>query len=189
MSSIVDRFIHQYGRLPTEVDPDYLEMLRMSKYRILAVPDVNPGKCSNCGASKNDGREYVDFGLQVDWYGVVFLCGRCLFDIASNMGLFRQLEQQLEDVTTALNNITDLKEQGVGLYEKVIQAFKEFEVYYASLYSLSDDSTPDDNVSVGTDETADQSGTNSPKPRATESTTSGRSSSVPSLAELIDRAT
>src|SRR3954466_860008 len=90
-------FVKKYGKLPTEIDPDYLEMLRMSRYRILDVPDVAPAKCANCGSSKNDGRKYVDFGLQVDWYGVVYFCGLCLADIARDMGLFKQVEKALAD--------------------------------------------------------------------------------------------
>lgn len=193
MSELVDRFIHKYGRLPTEVDPDYLEMLRMSKYRILVCPDVNPAKCANCGSSKKDGRNYIDFGLQVDWYGAVFLCGLCLHDIAKAMGLFKVLEDQLRLTVDSLAGFKCLQGQGELLHEKLVQIFKEFETYYASLHTLRDDSSSDISSYVGPDETNGESAglkseptITEPKPKPAKSAPSSRSKNISSLAELLE---
>lgn len=153
MISLVDRFIAKYGRLPTELDPDYLEMLRMSKYRILDVPDKQPGKCDNCGASKRDGRKYVDFGLQVDWHGAVHLCTDCLKDISGAAGLFDELEAKLELLLSENERLSSLQNQGVELHETVVRTFKEFEDFYAGLHSISDNSSPDSSPDVVVDET------------------------------------
>jgi hypothetical protein len=183
---LFNRFVQKYGRLPTEVDPDYLEMLRMSKYRIVDVPDFSPGKCGNCGASKNDGRQYIDFGLQVDWYGTVYLCGDCLKDISHEMGLFKDIEQSLAEAVTKKETVRDLREQGVHLHEKVTDVFKEFEDFYAGIHSVGDDSTPDSTPSVVPESTTVESGINETKPRVTKSTSGSRRQDVRSLADLLN---
>jgi hypothetical protein len=188
MSTIFDAFVQKYGRLPTEFDPDYLEMLRMSKYRILDVPDVAPAKCANCGSTKSDGRKYVDFGLQVDWYGVVYLCGLCLGEIARKMGLFSQVEQALADsLVYGVDKIKGLQEQGVNLHDTVVKTFKEFEEFYAGLYSFGMDRNPNDPSGIGTSEAAaNKSGITEPKSRTSKSTSSSGSQDVRSLTDLLN---
>lgn len=186
MSSLYDRFVHKYSRLPTEFDPDYLEMLRMSKYRVIDVPDVSPGKCANCGASKNDGRRYIDFGLHVDWYGAVFLCTSCLTDAAIHAGLFEEMEKRLQESVDAQNKIEELKKKGENLHETVVTLFKELEDYYANLHPLGMDSSSDSNPDMVVEEPAVESGTNSPKPRVTKPSTGSGSKNIPSLADLIN---
>ena len=105
--SLLERFVNRYGRLPTEVDPDYLEMLNMSKYRRLAVPDFAPGKCANCGSSRTNDREYLDFGLQVDWYGTVYLCSLCIADMAKTLGLYAAMEDEREKLKLGINDFAD----------------------------------------------------------------------------------
>lgn len=188
MSSLVDRFIHKYGRLPTEVDPDYLEMLHMSKYQISDVPMFKPGKCANCGSSKNDGRKYVDFGLEVDWYGTVFLCGHCLTDVANAMGLFDDLKRQLTDLQVDRNNAEELQEQGEALHETVISTFKEFENYYdrLSLHTAGNHTPSDITPSVVPDETTVEPGIDETKPRPVKSTSGSRRTNLRSLTDLLD---
>lgn len=184
----------KYGRLPTEVDPDYLEMLRMSKYRILAVPDFKPGKCANCGASKNDGRKYVDFGLEVDFYGTVYICGTCVTDIASNMGLFNQLRDEVASLHMKLLKIRQDSVNGVELKDEFLRIFKEVQDYIASLPAISDSSDADSGTVVDeskepehqrTTATVEQS-TDGTKPSSTKQTTGSGSKNVPSLAKLLE---
>ena len=187
MKSPFERFIELYnGKLPTERDPNYLELLRMSKYRILAIPDMNTAKCANCGSCKADGRKYVDFGLQIAWYDVVFLCGFCLKDIATEMGLFKDFEEKLKAAITERALTIGLQAQGDRLHEKLTELIKEFETYYASLHSIRDDSIPTNNLSVDTNATAsDSEGSVKAKPRITKSTPSSGSKNLPSLADLL----
>lgn len=139
----LEKFVAKYGRLPTEFDPDYLEMLRMSKYRILDVPDGQPGQCANCGASKNDGRKYIDIMKYIDWYGDVHFCDICLNEIATEIGLFKNLEAQLLAAEQKSNRIKELQEQGVELHETVTQSFTGLKEFYDNLYSLGDGTTSD----------------------------------------------
>lgn len=184
--NVFDRFVTKYGRLPTEYDPDYLEMLQMSKYRILAVPDLKPGKCANCGSAKQD-RNYVDFGLLVDWYGVVYLCSHCIADIARESGVFEELRTQMLKLVNKNEMKTSLQAQGEALHETVVRTFKEFEEFYVNLHSLRDDIPADSGAVVvndkdpsnGSDSGRSESGT-------AESTSGSGRSNLRSLAELLN---
>lgn len=193
---VFDLFVKKYGRLPTEVDPEYLEMLNMTKYRILDVPDLKPGKCANCGASKNDGRKYADFGLEVDWYGIVFLCGLCLHDVSHAMGLFASLEKEIASLRESIISQENLREQGIALTNNMHQIIEEVKEYFANVYSLGNDSSAD-RSSVGNTEqenrdTPGNSGSN-PEINGSEQRTvkpvaeSGRKN-IRSLASLLEDA-
>ncbi len=190
---VVAKFIHKFGRLPTETDPDYLEMLRMSKYQISDVPMYKPGRCANCGSSQNDGRRYVDFGLEVDWYGTVFLCGFCLKDVAEKMGLFTDYQERLESFSRENERLMSLQVTEQQLRTNALDAFKELKDYYVDVLALGNhipfntpasvDSTPASEV---TPEPASEPVIDTPKPRATKSTPSARRTHVPSLADLLN---
>jgi hypothetical protein len=189
---IVTAFIHKYSRLPTERDPDYLEMLRMSKYRVLAVPDASPGKCANCGASKNDERQYIDIGQHIDFYGAIFLCTLCLKDMAQTAGLFREYDNNMINLASENDKLQMKLEQGVALPDNLVKAWEEFKEYYASVHLTSvvpPDDPITDPVSVeesgksGTDKA--ESGIEGSNPKSVKSTSSSRRANVPSLADLL----
>jgi len=162
----------------------------MSKYQISDVPMFKPGKCGNCGSSKNDGRRYVDFGLEVDWYGTVFLCGFCLKDVATEMGLFDELLAKIKELEEKHLDFESLKNQGALLHETVTQGLKGLEEHYVSIHSAelgNNNYTPSDlDASPVNEAPPSQSGTATPKPRATKSTSSSGSKNVRSLAELLN---
>lgn len=192
--SHLDKFIAKYGRLPVETDPDYLEMLRMSKYIIVDVPTASPGKCGNCGSSKNDGRKYVDIGLQIDWYGAMYFCILCLTDIAKSAGLFDFLEAQLQEAQKAVTDVVDLQKYGDDLHERVVTALKDSEEFYAHLRSIGvvDPPTSSNIVELnprtsGTPATdGNKSDVNETKSRVTKSNPSSRRQHVSSLADLLN---
>jgi hypothetical protein len=186
MSSLVDRFIARYGRLPTEVDPDYLEMLQMTKYIILDAPAVSPGKCANCGSSKNDGRKYIDFGLQVDWYGAVYLCGHCLNDIAKAMGLFEVLETSLLNLVAENEKLLKVQDRGVELHALVTETSNAVKEYYDSLSSVGPSSTPDPAPGVELDAGHIKPSTDSAKSRTVKSAPGAGSKNIRSLADLLE---
>lgn len=193
MTSLMDRFIQKYGRLPTEFDSDYLEMLRMTKYRIISVPDVSPSKCANCGSTKNDGRQYVDFGLHVDWYGVVFLCSLCLHEIAREMGLFTALEKEINRLVSEQEFFKDLRSQGVTVQETVLHTFEEVKSYFDGLRSLGSDTGSSSTADVGSNKESNEptidraeSTASTTKSRAIKSTSVSGPKNVPSLTELLN---
>lgn len=192
--NLVERFTQRYGRVPTEFDRDYLEMLRMSKYRILTVPDIKPGKCANCGSSKEDGRGYVDFGLEVDWYGIVFLCGHCLFDIVRQMGLIRPLEDQISNLTDKLLKIKQNDSRGVDLRDNFLKIFKEVQNYISTLPATGNEPVtdsrdlPDKSEAASSEPTIDtiKRAADEAKQRIVKSASVPRSTNIPSLASLLD---
>lgn len=54
-------------------------------------PAMFPHKCVQCGANKKDGRKYIDWGLTIEFYGVVYLCSFCF---AETMRLAGYVEKQ-----------------------------------------------------------------------------------------------
>jgi hypothetical protein len=183
---VVDAFIARYGRLPTEFDKDYLEMLRMSKYIVQPVPMTAPGKCANCGASKNDGRMYVDFGLQIDWYGALHICGLCIRDVAETLELFTPLRQELLAVREAAVAREFLVSQGTDLKETFLSIFEEVKTHFDDLHSAGNDTTLDPSPVPDDVVPSPSEGTKEAKSGTTESTSVSRSKNLPSLAELLE---
>lgn len=188
---VFDKFVQMYGRLPTEVDPDYLELLRMSKYRIVDVPDVKPFKCGNCGSAKNDGRKYIDVGLDIDWYGTFFLDSLCLKDIAKEMGLFTEYEQIIEKLTGTNEDVDFLRERGISLEGTILRTFEEVKEYFADIHFTGSSPPPDISPDVVVDESSENPSesptqrTDKPEPRTIKPDSSTRSTNLRSLADLL----
>lgn len=49
-----------------------------SRIQIVDTPVAAPGNCSMCGSCGGDGRKFLDFGKQLDWYGAVYFCTECV---------------------------------------------------------------------------------------------------------------
>lgn len=191
---IVQRFIQKYGRLPTEFDRDYLEMLRMTKYRILDAPDFKPAKCANCGTSKRDGRQYIDFGLEVDWFGIVYICGLCLEDITKAMGLFNKYIGEIERLRTEVIGVRQQVATGSKLNDDFLRTFREVQNYFTNLPAAGDDieSNSSDILDVESSAANEQrldeikSAADAAKRRPAKSTSGSGSKNVPSLADLLN---
>lgn len=192
-----ERYVTMYnGKLPTEFDPNYLELLRMSKYVILETPMHQPGKCANCGSSKNDGRKYIDFGTYVEWFGQLYLCGLCMRDAADTMGLFDTLKQELAEAKMKTLNLNILRDKGDKIQDTFLHTYEEVKKYFDELnvQYVSDNFVPRDSVGVESDETkSDGTGVDKPqpittaaKPRTSKSTSSAGPKNVPSLASLLE---
>ena len=125
----------------------------MSKYIVSDVPSSSPGKCSNCGASKHDGRKYISFGLDVDGYGTVHICGSCVGDMAHVLDLFKELKNRLDAEELKNRNYEQLKTESVTLHERVVAAMAELETYYANLHSVRDN--PVSNSTDSSDDSSD----------------------------------
>lgn len=58
-----------------------------SRVQVLNTPIMAPGKCVICGAVDSDnGRKYIDFAFQQDWYGAVYFCTLCMVDVSAACG-------------------------------------------------------------------------------------------------------
>lgn len=158
----------------------------MSKYRIMDVPDFSPGKCGNCGASKNDGRKYVDFCAPIDWYGTMYLCGTCVHDIAENMGQFDEMREALATAERELQEAKDKYHRRTELYVALANTIDEIKEINDNIHTTGSSGSTDGSDSLGNEETTPQPSVNQPEPRATKSTPSSRSKNVPSLASLLE---
>jgi hypothetical protein len=57
-----------------------------SRFTILDSPIKKPGVCALCTSPGGDGRQFVDFGKSVEWYGVVYFCTFCVSEAAALLG-------------------------------------------------------------------------------------------------------
>ena len=58
-----------------------------ARMQVLDVPVAAPGKCVVCGfGGREDDRKYIDFGFDLDYYGVVYFCSSCFTEVAGQLG-------------------------------------------------------------------------------------------------------
>ena len=64
-----------------------LDQQGSNKVQITASPMVAPNQCVNCGFSGTaEGRYYIDFGVDIEYYGTVLLCTDCFGETAGRIG-------------------------------------------------------------------------------------------------------
>lgn len=59
------------------------------RFQILDRPTALPGKCVICGfagGENSDGRKFVDFGFDLDFYGAVIFCENCFVSGQNTLG-------------------------------------------------------------------------------------------------------
>ena len=57
-----------------------------SRFRVLDTALLPPGVCALCGSSGGDGRQFVDFGKTMNWYGTIYFCTFCVAEAAKLLG-------------------------------------------------------------------------------------------------------
>lgn len=90
---------------PTPVD------VATSKIRILEAPILAPGTCMLCGASRNDDRQYIDMGKDIQFVGVIYFCTFCMTELANAIGCL------MPEQTIALENELDAARQRILEFE------------------------------------------------------------------------
>lgn len=72
---------------------------------IKGTPPCQPGKCAICGNCGDENSEFLDFGLELDFYGVVYFCTTCLMgDVLSALDLVTR--ERLVEFQTKLEEQT-----------------------------------------------------------------------------------
>lgn len=131
-----------------------------TKFQVVPAPIQVPGTCSSCGSSSNEDRDYVDFGLTLDFYGVVYFCTFCFNECANALGYIspeqaRILEDQREYYALQVTNFY-IKDKALN---DAINLLRE-----SGLFDLVDESSGTSNEvsTTGIDEiiNADNSGIN-----------------------------
>lgn len=90
-----------------------------SKFKVVDQPYALPSKCSFCGIGHNeDGkRVFIDTTLDLDWYGVVYICSTCFIQVAQALGFIapEAWEKVVESSTNSLIENEQLKGENEGL--------------------------------------------------------------------------
>lgn len=81
-----------------------------SRFSLHENPNVAPGICAVCRNSGGDGRVFVDFGLQLDWYGAVYFCSECIRELCEAIGFVPKLsldiaQEMSKAVSAALQSL------------------------------------------------------------------------------------
>lgn len=67
------------------------------RIQVLPRPIMSPGKCIVCGSAD---REVIDFGMDLEYYGVPYFCCACIIEAATKFDVvpgehYRKLEDEL----------------------------------------------------------------------------------------------
>lgn len=90
----------------------------LSRFTIQDYPHAAPGKCVLCGANHvRDGRKYVDFGMDVPRYGAVYMCTKCIDELAHLLDYFnpREAKQLESDARLARQQLSEEMKQNERL--------------------------------------------------------------------------
>lgn len=73
------------------------------RFQLVDSPAL-PGKCAVCGYSASgenepsDRRQYIDFGMDLDFYGAVVICTVCMIEVAEGLGYI--LPERADEIIT-----------------------------------------------------------------------------------------
>lgn len=75
-------------------------------------PPCQPGCCAMCGSTTG---RFIDFGLQLDWYGAVYFCWDCITQIANaleyiNQAQWKPIKAYNDELRVINNNLLDQNE-------------------------------------------------------------------------------
>ena len=63
--------------------PIPLDLQGSNKVQITRTPQVAPSQCVVCGFSgEQEGRYYIDFGIDIEFYGTILVCTDCFGEVA-----------------------------------------------------------------------------------------------------------
>jgi hypothetical protein len=77
-----------------------------ARFQVLDQPVALPGKCAVCGytgGSSKDDRKFIDFGFDLDFYGVVYFCSKCLTSSINSVGWISP--EQAEELSKAVTEL------------------------------------------------------------------------------------
>lgn len=88
-----------------------------SKFSLLDTPVALPNYCVVCRSGKDDGRKYLDFGFNFDWYGAIYICGLCLSEAVSFLGWIKPEDHAklVEAYKIAIGKYDELEVENVKL--------------------------------------------------------------------------
>jgi hypothetical protein len=88
------------------------------RVQIIQVPIALPGKCVICGSVGGDGRKFIDFSWQMDWYGAIIFCENCMTEVMDVIGYVH--EDTHNELKTRYENLI----QEAGALAKINEELK-----------------------------------------------------------------
>ena len=112
-----------------------------SKIQVLEAPRLPPGTCAVCGSSSNDDRQYMDLGIDIEFYGVFYLCTFCFLQAVNTLGcLTKEQTTALEDENNRLRQRIINFEAKEAALDGAINALRDSGILdYASSRSVISD--------------------------------------------------
>jgi hypothetical protein len=93
-----------------------MSIVSVSRIQIIdGTPPALPGKCAVCGTTAGP---FIDFGLSLEFYGVVYLCiDTCLVEIAQSFGYHgpKQWSMVQNEISYQRQQINDLMDRNEAL--------------------------------------------------------------------------
>lgn len=80
----------------------YVQSLGRFQVIVNSSPPALPGKCVVCGTTSRD-ISYVDFGFDLDFYGVVYFCSNCITEVAMLLNYIPPAQWQ--ELTDSLGDV------------------------------------------------------------------------------------
>jgi hypothetical protein len=100
-----------------------IEINVSGRFKVLDQPYALPSKCAFCSLGHNqDGKvSFIDTTLDLDFYGVVYICSNCLTEIAKSLGFIppEGWQKIVEDSTNSLIENDRLRAENNGLRDAV----------------------------------------------------------------------
>lgn len=132
-----------------------LDQQGSNKIQVTEHANVAPNKCANCSFSgREPGRYFIDFGVDLEFYGTIYLCTGCFAECANILGWISP-----ERADKLLLRDAELTAE--------IERLREIEARYVHIASYFDDddrsggnipgfdSNPDSSVAVATEDVFD----------------------------------
>lgn len=92
----------------------------LSRIQVLEAPMAAPGHCAICGTSQGP---VIDFGMFMEFYGVVYLCvENCMVELANSFDYHspRQWKLAMDQVADQRQEINSLRDQNEQLRSTII---------------------------------------------------------------------
>lgn len=89
-----------------------IEIPATSRFSVCGNPNREPGVCCVCRSPGGDDRQFIDFGMQLDWYGAVYFCTFCVKELAEAAGfvpkdLYLEVKSLSSKLATELNSVEE----------------------------------------------------------------------------------
>lgn len=94
------------------------------RIQVLDFPKAAPGKCAICGFAggiESDERKFIDWGFDLDFYGAIILCEKCVECMANALGFASPWQIfAVEKLCSSLTDrVTELETENAGLRNSI----------------------------------------------------------------------